>query len=1440
MKATELYASLVSRGVEIVAENGRLRVTAPSGTLTKEMQTLLAVRKDELLELLYQPALCRGLGDLPDGHITLSWGQQRLWLLDQLDGPSAAYNIPLACDLRGPLDIEALSAALAQLVDRHTPLRTIVEAINGVPFGRLLPPPGSQALLVREDLSGLQAAERSKELFARCVSEAAHTFDLSSEYLLKSRIIRVGDDEHVLILVTHHAAADGASMTVLTKELAAAYSALSRGSSAEFEALPVQYADYAAWQQSWLQKGAALADQISFWRNHLAQAPDLLTLPTDRPRNPDRSRAAGYHVLQLEPALVRQLDALARRQGVTLFAVLLAGYAATLGRLAGQDDVVIGTAVAGRNRIETEGLVGFFANTLPLRLDLSGNLDTATLVARARDTVLDALNNQDIPFDRLVQELAPSRSRAYTSLFQAVFTWQGQEAFSFTVPGLATETRYLALSQAKYDLTFVLFREQDGNLAGSLEYDASLFDEATIVRWGTYLIRTFEGMAANASSEAPLRTSPVTALPILDAVEQKLVLETFNNTAAPLPEKTLAALFEDQVARTPAATALVCEDQQLTYAELDAAANRLAHRLIAERIGPESRVGIAIDRSIEMVVALLGIAKAGAAYLPLDPEYPSQRLRFMLKDSNANLLLTTSDMVKRLELNGDQSKDADVVPLLLVDTSAVKADLATRPNATPSDADRTTRLSPASLAYVIYTSGSTGQPKGVATTQANVASLAWRPKYAPLGPDQAVLQLAPVAFDAATFEIWGALLNGARLILAPAGPLDLERIAQTIARHGVDTLWLTAGLFRQVVETHPHLLAGLKQLLAGGDVLPIATVRRVKEQYPGLTIINGYGPTETTTFACTRVITDQDMDGERIPIGPPIANTRVYVLDRNLSPVPIGVAGELYISGAGLARGYLNRPELTAERFIACPFGPPGERMYRTGDLARWCPDGAIDFLGRADSQVKIRGFRVEPGEIETALVGIDAVAQAVVIARVIAGDTRLVAYLVVRPGAALPPASELRTILAARLPDYMVPASFVPIDALPLTVNGKLDRERLPMPKRIASDEASLTKTERRLAEIWKDILGLDAVGKADDFFELGGHSLLALRLLNIVENEFGRRISLAALFESPTIESLALAVERGDERQFDFRKVVRLHPPSPRPQIFGINNTGSYYLLAKKLGPKWPLTALQLFDPSYPLERMPESIEEIAAQYVQLIRRQQPNGPYSLLSWCAGGFLALEVAHQLLAANQEVSFLALIESYGRIRYKRFGWLHSFLATNSFRLQWNFAELRKVLAGEQSLTKFLTDRQSLRAAVRAVKGFRGSSDQALRLADYEFWLMTDYLGPASKKYQLKTFPGRIHLFRASEMPKGLFIDALLGWGAYAAGGVEVAFIEGDHHSVFRQPGVDQMAEKIAAALAEATEEIKKSPKAGKIDVGFGEFEPTPASVREFTAKIRS
>jgi amino acid adenylation domain-containing protein len=1335
-----------------------------------------------------------------DEPLPLSLAQQRLWFLAQMEGVSQAYHIPLGLRLTGELDGGALRRALDHLVIRHEALRTTFDHTDGQPVQRIAAENSGFDLQVH-DLR--QDSDAEGELRRLAAEEANAAFDLQAGPLIRGRLIRLGDREHVLLITLHHIVSDGWSIGVLMRELGALYRAYKNGRADPLPRLAIQYPDYAVWQRRWL-AGDALQAQNDYWQRTLAGAPTVLELPTDRRRPVQQDHAGAFVALELDKDLTAGLKALRRRYRTTLYMTLLAGWAALLGRLSGQDDVVIGTPVANRSRAEAAPLIGFFVNSLALRLDLSGGPTVGELLQRVRARVLEALHHQDLPFEQVVEIARPPRSLAHTPVFQVMFAWQNTGESGLELPGLTVAPVRAPYSFAKFDLTLIL-GEAGGRIVGGLEYDTALFDRATIERHAGYLRRVLEAMVEDDARA-------VDQLPLLSEDERRQVLVEWNATEVDYPrDKCVHELFEAQVARTPDAIAVIFDNRQLSYAELEAAANRLAHYLIGLRIGPESRVGIALERSTEMVIALLAILKAGAAYLPLDPQYPAERLQFMLRDSTAKLLLTTSKIAERLILGGGENKDTDVAPILLLDGPTLQTTLQTRRGTTPTATDRTAPLSPSNLAYVIYTSGSTGQPKGVATSHASVVALVWRPAYALLAPGQAVLQLALVAFDAATFEIWGALLNGARLVLAPAAPLDLERIAQTISRHEIDTLWLTAGLFCQVVETHPHLLAGVTRLLAGGDVLPIATVSRVKEQHPGLTLINGYGPTETTTFACTRLITSQDLVAERIPIGSPIANTRAYVLDGCLSPVPVGVLGELYIGGVGLARGYLGRPGLTAERFIACPFGPPGERMYRTGDLARWRPDGALDFLGRADSQVKIRGFRIEPGEIEAALTAIDGVAQAVVIPREIAGDTRLVAYLVAQPGVTLPAAASLRATLAAHLPDYMLPAAFVVLDALPLTANGKLDRELLPMPKRTAPGKAPpLTKTEHRLAEIWKSILGLDEIEKTADFFALGGHSLLALRLLALVEKEFGRRIGLAALFKSPSIESFALVVESGDERRFDFRQVVRLYPESARPQIFGINSTGAYYLLAKLLGPERPLTALQLFDPSYPRKCMPESIEQIAAEYVQLIRRLQPSGPYCLLGWCVGGILALEVAQQLVAANEEVSFLAVIDTWAPSHHRRDGRFRSVLANGSYRVQKRLpvivADLAKVVARETRLTTFLADHQNV---ARFILRFRRSPHK-LRAADYDLWLAC-YLSAAAKKYQPKAFPGRIHIFQSAMAPKGLVIDDMMGW-AFAAGGIEPTIIEGDHFSIFRPPGVSRMARKIVAALVEVTEPPKKSP----------------------------
>ena len=849
-----------------------------------------------------------GGGDLADGRIVLSSRQRGLWLFDDIHGPGGAYNLPAAWRLGGPLDTGALAAALADLIGRHEPLRTVIDTVEGEPVGRRQPRPDPLKLIPLEDVSALPARTRDEALTERVAAEAGRPFDLTRDLMVRTHLFRLGVDDHVLTLVIHHASADGVSMAVIQRELAAAYAARTAGCSPDLPRLHITYADHAAWLREKLEGGGgAAANQIAYWRDRLAGAPDLLDLPSDRPRLPERERPGGTVSVHLPPGASRGLEALAVTCGATLFTVVLSGWAAVLARLSRQDDIVIGVPIACRDREETENLVGFFANILPLRLDLAGRPCAPDLVGRVARQLLDGLAHQDVSFERLVEDLAIPRSPAYAPVTQVFFAWQNQAALPLALAGLSVSPLPTASSHAKVDLVLSLSPDADGSIGGPIEFDASLFDHATVARWSAYFERTLEAMARPASNPGPAGT-PVASLPILDPAERRLVLEVFSEAAEPgterrVPAASVARIFEAQADLTPQAVAVAAAGQEMTYRALDGAANRLAHHLIGLGVGPGAVVAVALQRSPAMVVALLAILKAGGAYLPIDAADPASRLKRILLDAGA--VLTVVDR-------------ATHVPgaLLRLDDPIVASALENQPDTTPP-ATRLGNAGGGGLAYVTCTSGSTGPPKAVATTHANVVSLAWRPDYAPLGPGQSVLQFAPLAFDAATFEIWGALLNGARLVLAEAGELDLDRLADTMAHEKVDTLWLTARLFAQVVRSHPRLLDGVRRLLAGGEPLPVAATVKALQLWPSLRSgerLRADGGDDVRLHACCP---GAGLHAPRSSIGRPIPGTRLFVLDAALSPVPVGVVGELYIAGSGACPG------------ISCPAG-----RYRGG--ASW------------------------------------------------------------------------------------------------------------------------------------------------------------------------------------------------------------------------------------------------------------------------------------------------------------------------------------------------------------------------------------------------------------------------------------------------------------------------------------------------------------------------
>ncbi len=960
-------------------------------------------------------------------------------------------------------------------------------------------------------------------------AEALRPFDLARGPLFRTLLLRAGASEWTLVLAMHHIVSDGWSMGVMLRELEALYGASLAGAPSPLPELPVQYADYAVWQREWL-RGEVLEGQLAYWRERLAGHPPVLELPADRPRPAVQMFRGASEPVVLGAQLTGHLKALSRRRGEPLFMTALAGFLAFLQRYTGQSDLLVGTPSAGRTRLELEGLIGFFVNTLVLRTDASGDPLFAELTDRARESALGAYAHGDLPLERIVEELAPERSLGYSPLFQVAFALQTAPRDLPRLAGLEAEELPLSIDTAKFDLTLSLTETAEG-LAGGLEYNRDLFDAATAHRMADHL----RNLLAAAATDAAARLSE---LLLLSAAERRELLVDWNATRAPFPdERSIHRLVAERARQTPAAVAVIdemaAEGGRVTYGELDARADTLARRLRAVGVGPETLVALCVERSIEMVVAMLAILKAGGAYVPLDPSYPSERLAFLLADTRAPVLLTQERLAALLPAAGG-------VRVILLDCPAEETSEGSEEMAGEA-AGTGFETGGDHLAYVIYTSGSTGQPKGVAVPHRAVLRLVLNTDYVRLSPADRIAQAANASFDAATFEVWGSLLNGGSLVILPqAVVLSPAALAADIRRHGIQAMFLTTALFNQVAREEPGAFAPLTDLLFGGEAVDPGWVRAVLRDGPPKRLLHVYGPTESTTFSTWFEIRSLEPGAVTVPIGKPIANTRAYVLDPGLRPAPAGVHGSLYVGGDGLARGYLNRPELTAERFVPDPFAgetgtEPGGRLYATGDLVRYLPDGNVEFLGRADQQVKIRGFRIELGEIETVLAAHPRIREAAVLAREEgAAGKRLVAYAATAGPA--PEVGEVREHMRSKLPDYMVPSAFVWLEALPLTPNGKVDRRALArLEAATAADVESYlaprTTVEKALARMWAELLEVDPVGIRDDFFHLGGHSLLAIQVLSRVRRLFGVELSIRTLFESPTVEGLARSIGREQE---------------------------------------------------------------------------------------------------------------------------------------------------------------------------------------------------------------------------------------------------------------------------------------------------------------------
>ncbi len=1178
-----------------------------------------------------------------DGEpLRLSYAQERQWFLWQLEPESAAYHIPSVLRLRGRLDLDALQRSFDSLVARHETLRTRFrldgdEARQEIAASMALP----------LDIVALGPLEEGA-LARQVETTIARPFDLERGPLLRVSLLRLAEDDHVLVLVQHHIVSDGWSMQVMVEELVQLYAAYSRGLEVALPALPIQYADYALWQRSWMEAGEK-ERQLAYWTGLLGGEQPVLELPFDRPRPVRQSHRGAQFILELDIDLSQALRRVAQQEGATAFALLLASFQALLYRYSGQADIRVGVPIANRNRVETERLIGFFVNTQVLKADLDGRMGFDELLAQARQRALEAQAHQDLPFEQLVEALQPERSLSHNPLFQVLFNYQSEargngQAFRFDE--LQMESVQFDSRTAQFDLTLDLTDEEQ-RFCAVFDYATDLFDASTVERLAGHWRNLLRGIVANPRQR-------LGELPLLDAPERRQTLSEWNPAQRECAvQGTLQQRFEEQVRQRPQAVALILDEQRLSYGELNARANRLAHCLIARGVGADVPVGLALERSLDMLVGLLAILKAGGAYLPLDPAAPEERLAHILDDSGVRLLLTQGHLLERLPRQAG-------VEVLAIDGLVLDG---------YAESDPLPTLSADNLAYVIYTSGSTGKPKGTLLTHRNALRL-FSATEAWFGFDERDVWTLfhSYAFDFSVWEIFGALLYGGRLVIVPQwvsrSPEDFYRL---LCREGVTVLNQTPSAFKQLMAVACSAdmatqQPALRYVIFGGEALDLQSLRpwfqRFGDRQPQL--VNMYGITETTVHVTYRPVSEADLEGGLVsPIGGTIPDLSWYILDRDLNPVPRGAVGELYIGRAGLARGYLRRPGLSATRFVPNPFpGGAGERLYRTGDLARFQADGNIEYIGRIDHQVKVRGFRIELGEIEAALAGLAGVRDAVVLAHDGVGGTQLVGYVVADSAEDAERLREsLRESLKRYLPDYMVPAHLMLLERMPLTVNGKLDRQALPQPDASLSQQAYRapgSELEQRIAAIWAEILGVERVGLDDNFFELGGHSLLLLMLKERIGDTCQATLSISQLMTHASVAEQAACIE-GQARE---SLLVPLNGRREGSPLFmfhpSFGSVHCYKTLAMALRDRHPVKGVvcrALLDAG---REVPEW-DDMVAEYAEQLLQEHPEGVFNLAGWSLGGNLAMDVAARLEQRGRQVAFVGWIDAPAPVRVEAF-----------------------------------------------------------------------------------------------------------------------------------------------------------------------------------------
>jgi amino acid adenylation domain-containing protein len=1370
-----------------------LQILFNNPTISGIAEYILAVLKKT--PTVSQPNIPRIPRSIP---LPLGFSQERLWFIHQLN-PSPAYHVPITLRLIGNLDADILQRSLQQVIDRHEILRTTLQVIDDTPMQVISPVSEYKLSLI--DLRHLPAEEREGELNYQLEVHAQEPYDLAQGPLFRAILFRLDNAEHVVALNLHHTICDAWSIGILGRELASIYEAFSSGRLPDLPRLPIQFADYAAWQRHWFQ-GGSIEKQMDFWKKQL-EGISVLNLPTDFPRPTVQTYRGSFLIQEQDPELVENLRAMSRQQGVSLFMTMLAAFNILLYRYTGQEDIVLGLPIANRHWLDTENLIGPLVNTLLLRTNLTGNPSFCELLHRVREVALQVYAHQDMPFEKLVAELQPERDTSYTPLFQVMFNYTSIQYPSIHITGLQWSPVVVNRHASQFDLTFTISDVGD-QLLVSIEYNADLFKGSTISRFLTHFQTLLKQVINNPDQS-------IAYINFLTDEERHQILFEWNNTLlSDLPKACIHSLFETQVEKTPEATALVYEKIQVSYREVNEQANQIAHFLKKLGIREESVVGVCLERSPGLVSALLGIMKAGGAYLPLSPTHPMERLAFMIADAQVNVILTRDGLRQLLPANDVKTICVDSDRSLLAQES--KENLAL-----PAKLDQ--------LAYVIYTSGSTGTPKGILSLHIGAINrFQWMWKIYPFSPTDVCCHKTSINFVDSIWEIFGPLLKGIpAVIFSDEIVKDGHLFVQALTENRVTRIVLVPSLINVILDTVQEIHQNLPDLhfwVTSGETISPEIVQRFYTKFPNARLLNLYGSSEASADSTCYEIS-RSLDFTTIPIGKPISNTQVYILDTNLQLVPIGVQGELFIGGAGLARGYLNHADWTSERFIPNPFNPEiSPKLYRTGDLARFLPDGNIEYLGRIGNQIKIRGMRVEVGEIETILRQHPAVSEAAVWWINDSSETkRLVAYLIpkdIHESKDFPISAHFRQYLARWLPDYMIPAHFIKLEQLPLTTSGKVDYHALPtldldQLDQNTTEESPRDQIEQMMLNLWEEVLGQTSISVQDNFFEIGGHSLLAIRLFSRIERELGQRLPIITIFQTPTIEGLAEIIRSG--KVVDQNPVlVPIQPSGSETPFFCIHGFGGgvtgYYDLAQLLGEDQPFIGVQA--KGFESQDTPHTdVEEMASYYLTAIRTAQPKGPYYLGGYCYGGVVAFEIARQLETLGEEVALLAIFEGYAPIRADTGIYLKPLNILNFLKnVPYWLHDFRKI-SGNQKLARVIIALRYLRKSLFGT--YRTSSwlsledvmDNADQIPERQRVLMETHIN-AMLHYYPQPIRGQLTLFRVRGLSLFRSFDPTMGWSRLTKSGVQMRIIDGAHFNMTAKPQVESLARHLKASIKEA------------------------------------